>query len=97
MSELELKETVRPGHRRLRRDRRRRGARRPRGARVSLLGPSSVDTEIFVGTARRPAAHESRAYPELAPEDGADVLIFMVTRPARSSISELPFRLSGQV
>jgi NADP-dependent 3-hydroxy acid dehydrogenase YdfG len=66
-----------------------------RGVRVSLLEPASVATELFA-SGKLPADAQTRSYPQLSPEDVADVLTFMVTRPAHSSISELLFRPSRQ-
>jgi NADP-dependent 3-hydroxy acid dehydrogenase YdfG len=67
-----------------------------RRVRVSLLEPASVATELFPPEVRRQHVQEQGAYERLIPEDVADTIGYMVTRPRHVAISELLVRPTQQ-
>jgi NADP-dependent 3-hydroxy acid dehydrogenase YdfG len=59
--------------------------------RVGILEPVAADTELFSHNSEqvRNAVASDAIAELLQPEDIADTIVFMVTRPRRSSIAEL--------
>ena len=68
-----------------------------RRVRVSLLEPASVETELFTPEVRRMnTAETGAAYQRLSAGDVADVIGYLVTRPAHVAISDLLVRPTEQ-
>jgi NADP-dependent 3-hydroxy acid dehydrogenase YdfG len=66
-----------------------------RRIRVSVVEPATVATELFPQEVRDRRQAE-RGYPELRPEDVADAVGYLVTRPARTAVSQLLIRPTCQ-
>jgi NADP-dependent 3-hydroxy acid dehydrogenase YdfG len=66
-----------------------------RRVRVALLEPAAVATELHPPRVHR-ALTGPRAYGRLSPEDVADAITYMVTRPGHLAVSELLIRPSEQ-
>jgi NADP-dependent 3-hydroxy acid dehydrogenase YdfG len=67
-----------------------------RRVRVSVLEPAAVTTELFSPEVKR--GHQARygTYERLSPEDVADTIGFIVTRPRHVAVSELLIRPTEQ-
>ena len=71
-----------------------------RHVRVGVLEPGGVSTELMshnTGTVREQIDHFHATTVTLIPEDIADGIAYMVTRPRRASISELWVMPTDQV
>lgn len=70
-----------------------------RHVRVSVVEPGAVDTELSLHTreeARKFSARASATFEVLQPEDIADNIVYIVTRPRRVAINELMVRPTEQ-
>jgi NADP-dependent 3-hydroxy acid dehydrogenase YdfG len=66
-----------------------------RRVRVSIVEPATVDTELFPPEVRERRQAE-RGYPPVRAEDVAEAIGYLVTRPARTAISQLLIRPTRQ-
>jgi NADP-dependent 3-hydroxy acid dehydrogenase YdfG len=64
--------------------------------RVSLVEPAAVSTELFQADPGRPPVAGRGGFRRLGPADVADVIGYMVTRPAHVAVSELLVRPTEQ-
>jgi NADP-dependent 3-hydroxy acid dehydrogenase YdfG len=67
--------------------------------RVGVVGPGTVDTEIFTHLAdssRETFEHQTAGMVKLRPEDIADAVLFMVTRDRRVAVNHMLVRAAEQ-
>jgi NADP-dependent 3-hydroxy acid dehydrogenase YdfG len=67
-----------------------------RRVRVTLLEPAAVATELFPPEVRRRHVQQDGAYQRLTPDDVADAILYIVTRPRHVAVSELLVRPTEQ-
>jgi NADP-dependent 3-hydroxy acid dehydrogenase YdfG len=67
--------------------------------RVGVVGPGTVDTEIFThlaGSSRETFENQTAGMVKLRPEDIADAVLFMVTRDRRVAVNHMLVRAAEQ-